>query len=267
MLKEFGFLSDGDFIMTTPSDLKGSAVGEAAERTRALLDSAKGKILFIDEAYNLDPKRHAGGYGAEVIDTILEKIEANAGSDMALIMAGYKPQMDQFFRNANNEGLKRRLNLSEAFFFEDFTDEDIKKVLKMQIVNTGFTCEPSTLDFAVRTISKKRMEEGFGNAGEAEQILTRAKLRLSARVSKMLAGSVVNMKLLIDDDFAGEETSAEKAREAFAGLENMEHVEYIVDKLEAMVATATEEGKKPHEEMANMHMLFLGPPGTGKCLD
>jgi hypothetical protein len=106
------------------------------------------------------------------------------------------------------------------------------------------------------------MEEGFGSAGEAEQILTRAKLRLSARVSTMPAGTAVNMKLLIDEDFAGEETSAEKAREAFAGLENMEHIEYIVDKLEAMVATATEEGKKPHEEMANMHMLFLGPPGT-----
>jgi len=105
LLKAFGYLSDGDFIMTTPSDLKGSAVGEAAERTRALLDSAKGKVLFIDEAYNLDPQRHAGGYGAEVIDTILEKIEANAGSDMALIMAGYKPQMEELFRNCNNPGI------------------------------------------------------------------------------------------------------------------------------------------------------------------
>ena len=36
-------------IDALPSDLKGGAVGEAAERTRALLDRAKGSVLFIDE--------------------------------------------------------------------------------------------------------------------------------------------------------------------------------------------------------------------------
>ena len=66
MLKEFGFLSDGGFLMVTPADLKGSAVGEGAARTKALLDGAKGKVVFIDEAYNLDPARHTGSYGAEV---------------------------------------------------------------------------------------------------------------------------------------------------------------------------------------------------------
>jgi thiol-disulfide isomerase/thioredoxin/AAA+ superfamily predicted ATPase len=267
ILKEFNFLSDGDFVgPITPSDLKGSAVGEAGERTKALLDSAKGKVLFIDEAYNLDPARHTGSYGAEVIDTILEKIEGNAGSDMCLILAGYKPQMEQFFRNANNEGLKRRLNLSEAFHFEDFSDEDIKKVLKNQIVNTGLTCEPTTLDFAVSEISKKRMEDGFGNAGEAEQILSRAKVRHGQRMSKITSSdaSMKNRKLLIRDDFAGEETSVQKAREAFAGLDHMGHIDAILNKFEAMVSVAIDEGRKPHEELANMHMLFLGPPGTGK---
>ena len=200
-------------------------------------------------------------YGAEVIDTILEKVEGNAGSDMCVIMAGYKPQMEQFFRNANNEGFKRRFNLGDPMMFDDFTDEEIKKVLKAQVVNAGLACEPATLDFAVRTISKKRMEDGFGNAGEAEQILTRAKLRISQRVSQ---DPSVNYKLLLDEDFGSEETSALKAREAFAGLEHIEHIESVLHKFEAMVATAQEEGRKPHEEMANMHMLFLGPPGTGK---
>lgn len=43
MLKAFGLLTDGDFIMVTPSDLKGDHQGAAGERTRALLESAKGK--------------------------------------------------------------------------------------------------------------------------------------------------------------------------------------------------------------------------------
>ena len=262
MLKEFGFLSDGDIIMTTPADLKGSAVGEAAARTKALLDSAKGKVLFIDEAYNLDPARMTGTFGAEVLDVILEKIEANAGSDMAVILAGYQPQMEQLFRNVKNPGLKRRFNLGEAFFFEDFSDDDIRQVLKKQVVQAELFADAATLDYAVRLISQKRMEDGFGNAGEAEQMLGRAKLRHSARLSSGVP--VANMKLLIQEDFEGEITSIEKARAAFDGLENTGHVMSVLEKFEAMCSVADEEGRPRHELLSDCHMLFLGPPGTGK---
>ena len=345
MLKEFGLLSDGDFIACTPSDLKGAAVGESAEKTRAMLESAKGKVLLIDEAYVLDPKRSTGGgFGAEVLDVLVEKLDAGAGSDFALILAGYQPQMEEMFRNAGNEGLRRRLNLSEAFMFDDLSDADIRVVLKEQILSSGLAVEPATLDAAVMTISKKRMQDGFGNAGEAEQMLAQAKLKLSQRLSSSnLAASVaasasspalalgpgldagislalsppgllsptmvvdsdqpstpltpssasaladevataaeaalsassnlaaleaaeqdVHHRLLREEDFSVEKLSSSAARAAFAGLEHMGHVDAVLDRLEALVSTAKEEGKKPHEVMADCHMLFLGPPGSGK---
>ena len=108
-------------------------------RPTIVLDSAKGTILFTDEAYNLDPAR-SNSFGAEVLDVILEKIEANAGSDMCVILAGYKPQMDQLFRNVQNPGLKRRFNLGESFNFEDFSDNEIREVLKKQIACKLFVC-------------------------------------------------------------------------------------------------------------------------------
>jgi hypothetical protein len=260
MLQQFGFLSDGDLVLTTPSELKGRHQGDAATTTRNLLDSCKGKVLFIDEAYNLDPTRANNSYGNEVIDTLVECIEGNAGSDLCVIMGGYKPQMEQMIRNCNNPGLKGRFNAGEALHFDDFSDEDIRKVLKQQIVNAGLTADPSTLDFAISVITKKRMEDGFRNAGEAEQILGRAKLRLSSRLSKNTP-PVTNPKLLIPSDFAGEELSLDKARDAFAGLDHLEYIYSIVEKFEAMVEIAKEEGRKPHEVLADCHMLFLGPPG------
>ncbi len=42
-------LKDGDLIEVKPSDLKGVAIGEAASLTAAILEKAKGKVLFIDE--------------------------------------------------------------------------------------------------------------------------------------------------------------------------------------------------------------------------
>ena len=49
LLKEFGYLSDGDLIEVKPSDLKGQAQGEAAAKVASIIDNAQGNVLFIDE--------------------------------------------------------------------------------------------------------------------------------------------------------------------------------------------------------------------------
>ena len=79
LLREFGFLSDGDLVESKPSDLKGQHQGEAATVTAQLMEQAKGKVLFIDEAYGLDPSRRNNGYGGDVLDTLVEKVHARLG--------------------------------------------------------------------------------------------------------------------------------------------------------------------------------------------
>ena len=108
LLKEFGFLSDGDIVEVKPSDLKGQAVGEAAQTTKKIIEMAKGKVLFIDEAYGLDPQRRGGGtggtFGGDVLDTIVEQIEGSTGQDIAVVMAGYSHEMMEMFKNSGNQG-------------------------------------------------------------------------------------------------------------------------------------------------------------------
>ena len=54
LLKELNILSVGDVVMASTSDLVGSVVGESQRKTNEMLEKARGKVLVIDEAYNLD---------------------------------------------------------------------------------------------------------------------------------------------------------------------------------------------------------------------
>ncbi|CAB1107617.1 unnamed protein product [Ectocarpus sp. CCAP 1310/34] len=69
MFKQVSVIHSDDVVSCPPSDFTtGSSssdecfVGQAALKTKEILDKAIGKVLFIDEAYGLNP-RHGGGSG------------------------------------------------------------------------------------------------------------------------------------------------------------------------------------------------------------
>ena len=237
--------------------------------------------MFIDEAYGLDPSRRTNDFGGDVIDTLVEHIEGTAGSDMAVILAGYQPEMEKLFRNCQNPGLKRRFNLDEGLLFEDFSDIELRKILKDLIVFSNLSIDPITLDHAIKIISMRRRLDDFGNAGECSALLDRAKMKLSSRKSlsssrqqhnnnkyknnKNVSVVVVDRpNHLIIEDFIGEETSAEKAKSAFADLEATNHIMEIINELEDMMIEAKTQNRDPANIVDGLHMIFTGPPGTGK---
>ena len=65
--------------------------------------------------------------------------------------------------------------------------------------------------------------------------------------------------MLVLADFITEETSADKAKEAFDGMVNVEHIMEVVERLEATVNQAKSEGKTPASILENSHMIFTGP--------
>ena len=62
LLKHLNFLTNGEMLYVTASELIGSVVGESQQKAKLILEKAKGKILVIDEAYVLDD----GLYGKQV---------------------------------------------------------------------------------------------------------------------------------------------------------------------------------------------------------
>ena len=60
ILADLNLLSEGGVILKNPSDFIGRTIGSSEERTRSILESAKGNVLVIDEAYLLNPSGSTG---------------------------------------------------------------------------------------------------------------------------------------------------------------------------------------------------------------
>ncbi|CAM9929716.1 unnamed protein product, partial [Ectocarpus sp. 13 AM-2016] len=83
--------------------------GQAARKTKEILDKAIGKVLFIDEAYGLNP-RHGGGSGSfmqEVVDQLTQCLTDNKyKGNMVVVVAGYAHDIDELMES--NPGLASR---------------------------------------------------------------------------------------------------------------------------------------------------------------
>ena len=96
-LKALRLLSDGSVEIKTASDFIGDKVGESQTKTAKNISLCQGKVLVIDEAYNLDDNM----YGKQAIDTLVEKVMGFPGEDIAVILIGYEKQMLKMLRDQN----------------------------------------------------------------------------------------------------------------------------------------------------------------------
>lgn len=122
LLYEKGLITSDTFIETSRVNLVGRYVGETAIKTREVLESALGGVLFIDEAYTLS----TGGekdFGIEAINEILKFMEDHR-QNIVIIFAGYTSDMMNFLKS--NEGLRSRI--PNDFNFEDYTIDQLIQI-------------------------------------------------------------------------------------------------------------------------------------------
>ena len=168
--KKIGLLSKGTFVEVDRSGLVAGYVGQTAIEVSNVLDSAKGGVLFIDEAYAL-ANGVGGDYGMEAIETLLKRME-DEREDLVVIVAGYPKLMERFI--SSNPGLRSRF--SKKIFFPDYTPEELLDILQYMVKKNGFTISESALDFAYEVLEKKynTRSEDFANAREVRNFFESA---------------------------------------------------------------------------------------------
>lgn len=90
---DMGFLSSTEVVECSASDFIGRFVGHTGPKTKAKLDEALGKVLFVDEAYRLADE---GGYTTEAVNELVYLLSTpEYVGKIVVILAGHTEHMDE----------------------------------------------------------------------------------------------------------------------------------------------------------------------------
>ena len=267
--------------MKNPSDFVGAALGQSEQNTKGILASAVGKVLVIDEAYGL----YGGGgnqgassdpYKTAVIDTIVAEVQSVPGDDRCVLLLGYKDQMETMFQNVN-PGLSRRFPIASAFTFDDFSQDELRKIVHLKLKQQGYQANGQAVSVAMEMLDRARNRPNFGNAGEVDIILNDTKARHQRRLAlaRQAGNSQVPTKAgLTDDDtllnaqdfdpdFDRAKNSTTNVKALFKDTVGSEKVVALLEGYQDTVRRLKSLDMDPKEDIP-FNFLFRGPPGTGK---
>lgn len=212
--QNLGILSTGKFKVAHREDLVGEYLGSTANKTKKLLNSCLGGVLFVDEIYALGPgQKDKDSYSKEAIDTICAFLSENK-NNFCFIGAGYKEEIEKCFFSVN-EGLRRRFQW--IHHIEDYQPEDLCQIFKKMVHDMKW--ELTADDSVITEIIKKEKDIFKDAGGSVENFLTKIKLTHSKRVFGQ--PEEIKFKITIED--------MENAIEMMKNNEMTKKREYVFD--------------------------------------
>jgi len=178
MYKKIGFLSKDIFRTAGRSDLIGEYLGSTAIKTKKLLQSCKGGVLFIDEAYALGNKEKRDSFSKEAIDTLNQFLSENT-EDFLCIIAGYEQELKQCFFSFN-PGLERRFPWK--FELKKYQPSELRDIILYQISENQWSYEGEDVPTFILNVVEKNKQLFTENGGDCLILFDKCKISHSRRV-------------------------------------------------------------------------------------
>ena len=269
ILTSLGVLSRGHLVEVTEKDLVAGYTGQTAIKTSNVIDSAMGGVLFIDEAYSLN-KGDGGGFGIEAINTLLQRLTADAGK-FVCVLAGYTKEMTEFLKS--NSGLERRFRTIQ---FDDYGPEALEQIFRNLLKKNDMTLDEGAeqgISAYFRTVYDQRNPQSFGNAGAVVNIFKQAKERQGARLAPKLEKQQCTpeeLRTLTLVDIAGDQAranaSTEELMHAFDKLIGAASAKKKMENLLNQIKLNRRRAELTHTPFQNLSICFafIGHPDTGQ---
>jgi SpoVK/Ycf46/Vps4 family AAA+-type ATPase len=273
-----GLLSKGHVVEADRASLVGEYIGQTAPKTKKMIESARGGILFIDEAYALARSDDdSKDFGREAVEMLIKEMSDGAG-DLAIIVAGYPRQMKTFVES--NPGLKSRF--SAYYHFEDYMPEELYQIAMFAAKNKEVTFAPEAEEYLKVQLTEayRKRDDHFGNARFVHAVVDEAKQNMGLRLMKssnLNELSLEELSTIVTEDltkvFSADERKKlrlsinekhlAEALDELNGLVGMDKIKQDIHELIKLIRFYNETGKDVVNKFS-LHSVFTGNPGTGK---
>jgi len=275
----FGLLDTPEVVEAQRSDLVGEYLGATAIKTNELIDSALGRVLFIDEAYSLvnEGDGQSDRFGAEAVQSLLKRAEDDR-ENLIIILAGYEKQTETFL--ATNPGLASRF--ATRIRFPTYSTEELLALAETQLRSRGEGLTPEARPVLWRMldeVGRRRITDELGNGRFVRTLLEKAGQARDVRV--MGGGGDPQAEDLITigggdlERAFSELTSRLRGYEdtptlesAIAELDELVGLEPVKQQVRAIAAQLRVAKLRDRQGLTSQpparHFVFTGPPGTGK---
>lgn len=195
--RDLGIVKRGHLVETDRSGLIAEYVGQTAVKTNAVIDSALGGILFIDEAYALLDGN--GGYGSEAIATLLKRMEDNR-DNLVVIVAGYTREMKDFIDS--NPGLQSRF--TRYINFPDYSADELFDIFMTRVNKYSYKLDADAerylRDNLKQTVATK--SKNFGNGRYVRNLFEKTISNQANRLGRRTGLSTQELSQLTLQDVA-----------------------------------------------------------------
>jgi SpoVK/Ycf46/Vps4 family AAA+-type ATPase len=161
-------VTKGHLVETDRSQLVAGYVGQTAARTRAVLESALGGTVLIDEAYAL-ARGGENDFGLEAIDTLVKFMEDHR-DDLAVVAAGYPEEMRKLIEA--NPGLESRF--TRTVEFPDYTDDELVAIFDSMSSKKRYHLDDGARRVLIELLAAEPRTRGFGNARFVRNVFEQA---------------------------------------------------------------------------------------------
>lgn len=259
ILNKAGLLPTANLVEVSRGDLVGQYIGESEKKTNEIIQRAMGGTLFIDEAYALNVNGGSGNdYGKQVVEILLKVMEDHRG-ELCIILAGYPDEMHDFFKM--NSGFLSRIPPMNRIEFENYNEAELRQIAKKMIAEDPDIDNVSDEAFEeiIRLILRDAYKKNFDNARCVRNVLNAVLEKQILRTKD----DKDDHNITIEDVKAVSEPSRkpnqEKAEDRLNQLVGLSKVKKQILSLKNTVKKF-----KNMPDRLNLHMAFLGNPGTGK---
>lgn len=189
-----GILKDEKFHEVSRVDLVGNYVGHTAKDTLAVLEQAKGGILFIDEAYAL-VRENPNDFGMEAVETLLKYMEDHR-DEIIVIFAGYREPMLNFL--GSNPGLASRIPYQ--LHFPDYTTEELLSIARFIAAEYDYELSTGYQKELQHRFFREKQKLNFSNGRYVRNFIENSIRKQNSRLARTRGFRSEDLNLLREED-------------------------------------------------------------------